>query len=224
MKLETVLSTSFVLAGTRLLSNMEEVKDFRGRSEVGETVVAGGAIGGAFLESGLESGDIIDMGRERIKLELFKTRSSIKKEFPSGQEELNRVADVAHIAIDASNLEERPPQAVGYNVEMVYTQQAGSAFGYISERLIARRLSRVDGRQWHLVGGSGKLAFRDEGRFRNLVLEPRFNDTEAPKMFFGMNLHIPGNNIPDKEEIAAFLKDIWDESEYFMEYFDNVPL
>ena len=220
MRLETVLSTSLVLAGTRLLSNMDEVNDFRSRSEVGEIVVAvAGSVGGTIQEPGY----ILQLGKERITLELFASQSSIKKEFPSGREELPRVAAVAQTAIDASNVENRPPEAVGYNIEMVYTQQTASpASEYISERLIASELSRVGDRQWQLVGGSGKLAFEDEGRTRNLVIEPRLNDASTPRMFFSMNLHIPGNHLPDKKEIASSLLDVWKESEHFMEYFTKI--
>ena len=107
MRLETVLSTSLVLAGTRLLNNMAEVNDFRSRSEIGEIVVAvAGSVGGTIQESGY----ILELGKERITLELFASRSSIKKEFPSGREELSRVAAVAQTAIDASNVENRPPE------------------------------------------------------------------------------------------------------------------
>lgn len=221
MRLETVLSTSFVLAGTRLLSTLDEVNDFGGRSEVGEMVVAASEI---VAGSNQESGYLIDIGKDRMKLELFASRSSIKKEYPSGREDLSRLADVAQIAIDASNVDDNLPQAVGYNVEMICVHETVPALAYISERLIASRFSSVEDRPWRLVGGSGKLAFEDQGRFRNLVIEPRLNDAATPRMFFSMNLHIPSSHIPGKQEIVDSLLDVWDESEHFLEYFSKAPV
>ena len=219
LKLETALSSSFVLLGVRLLDSTEKINAFGRHVGAGEVQIITAQVGEQ------EAVQIVRLGKDRIELELSgpqpETRSVVRAEYPELSEP-ERLAEVAQFAVKASELgDEFALTAVGYNIDLVYVMAEGPASGYIADRLIVKDFANIKGMSWQLAGGAARLIFKDEHRIRNLVIEPRLNDPTTHRLFFSMNLHVPTTSIPSRDEIAASLQGVWNDSKQFMDYFNQ---
>ena len=128
-----------------------------------------------------EPGQTLTLNRDRIELELSRSRSSISRDYPL-RGDLLRLAEVAGHAISNSTLEVGRLRAIGFNIELIFDQHSGaSAFEYLSRRLFA--VDPLGGKDWQLMGGAGRLIFNDSGRRWTISVEPRFNDATESRVF-----------------------------------------
>ena len=208
-----VLQTNLILIGARLVNTSEELEAFR--KDVGtETVTA---------ESGL-GGDVIErthtLSRDRITVGMTSDRTAIIREYPS-KTDLERLAQVAEMAFQNTDLEEQELRALGYNIELVYEPDSEDlAIHYLAQRLFVPRLLNDD--ESRLLGGAGRLYFEKSGLSWQLRLEPRLND-EATKIFASLNLHFTGPSLafPDKDEVRNSLIMVWNEAHELIDRLDG---
>ena len=146
--LHDVVSANLVLVGVGLLNEPSEFERFRNaldtdiRPEVGLV---------ANVSTGLtEPSRTFTLHRERIALNLSPSRSTISREYPD-ESDFARLAEVAALAIESTDLADGKPQAFGYNIEMVFNQDTGqSAIQYLGERLFD--YGRLGKEGWDRVG------------------------------------------------------------------------
>ena len=215
---QDVLKTNMVLVGVGLLNASEEVSAFT--EAVGTDVVLSGA-GIAFGIPAVppESGRVLTLNRDRIALELFPSRSTIGREYPT-YEELDRLAQVADYAISKTDSGSQELKAFGYNVELVYSQDSGnSSLRYLGDRLFAPNIPSSEG--WVRVGGAGRMIFESNGARWMITVEPRFNDEAEARVFLSLNLHIAKQTLPEEAEIKASLQQAWKEAHNFTAYLDQ---
>ena len=205
LNVEDVLQANLVLIGVRLVNTPEEITAFR--SGVGTDVTT--------AEAGLND-KIVDrthvLNRDRIRVTGNPDRSSIAREYP-GEADLDRLAEVAGIALASTDLQDQELRAYGYNIELVYDPDSGRrAIEYLSDKLFIPNLLSTEG--WILTGGSGQLFFEKDGRIWQARLESRFRDEMTPKIFASLNLHRAEDNLafPTQNEIQHSLKLLWSEA------------
>ena len=215
--LQDVVSVNLVLVGVGLLNQPDEAERFRNALDTDMRLEVGLV---ANVPSGLtEPSRTFTLNRERISLNLSSSRSSIAREYPN-QSDLARLAQVAALAIDCTDLEGNTPQAYGYNVEMVFNQGTGqSAIQYLGERLFDYGLLKKDG--WDLLGGRGQLIFRDAVGQWTITVEPRFGEESTSRFFLSLNLHKDEQWLPPEDEITGSLEEVWQEALAFIERLDK---
>lgn len=215
---QDVLKTNMVLVGVGLLNTLGELNAFT--EAVGTDVVPSGAgIAFGIPTAPPESGRVLTLNRDRIALELFPSRSTIGREFPTYQD-LGRLAQVAEYAISKTDLGSQELRAFGYNVELVYNQDSGNpSLRYLGDRLFTPNLPSSEG--WTLVGGAGRMIFDSRGTRWMINVEPRFNDEAETRVFLSLNLHIGEQTLPKGSEIRVSLQQAWEEAHNFVAYLDQ---
>lgn len=203
--IEDIPQINLVLVGVSLIKTTEETAAFR--QGVGTEV--------ATAEAGMGS-EVINrthtLNRDRITITWAADRSTIARQYPA-ESDLQRLAQVAWLAIENTDLKGQVLRAYGYNIELIYEPNPEeSAIRYLSERLFMPQLLQTGG--WQLYGGTGRLFFEKEGRYWQTTLEPRFNDETTSKIFTSINLHRAeaGLHLPRQEEIEDDLKLLWEEA------------
>ena len=215
--LHDVVSANLVLVGVGLLNQPDEVERFRSALGVDLRVEVG-------LVTNIPSGQTepsrtLTLNRERIALDLSSWRSSIAREYPD-ESDLARLAQVAALAIEKTDLPEQTPQAFGYNIEMVFDQNSGQpAIQYIGERLFGQQLTSRTG--WTLFGGTGQAIFTSDAGRWTITLRPQIGDTATTRVLLALNLHKDEQRFPDANEIRASLEKAWDEAVSFMNRLDE---
>ena len=217
--IQDVAKVDVVLVGVRLLGTPRELEEFRRTLDTDVQVTGTGLV--ANVNTGVtEPGHSLALNRDRITLELSRSRSSIAREYPNGKTDLLRLAKVIWHAIDESEIEDQQLRAYGFNIEIVFNQSSETpAFGYLSERLFDADPLGNEG--WRLVGGAGRLIFQDGVRRWTVNMEPRFNNEEESRVFLGVNLHMNERNLPNETELITLLDELWDESHDFVERLDS---
>lgn len=218
VNLEDVLSANLVLLGVELLNEPRAVERFRSelapdlRLEVG--MVVDSTTGIPAPSRGLT------LGRDRIRLTLHTSRSTIAREYPDDLG-LTRLAQTAARAIELTGLEGRVPQAFGYNIELVFDQDSGQpALQYIGSRLFAALPIDEPGRDF--IGGTGQLIYADADGQRTITVQPRFNDPTTSMVFLSLNLHKQERRFPGEGEIQATLREIQQEAQAFADRLEQV--
>ena len=204
MKFEEVLEVNLVLAGISLLNTTEEASAFRRgvRAEVraSEAVSGSEMIHRSYM-----------MSRDRVVVTVTPDRSIIARVFPS-LEALERLAEIASIAIDKTDLADQELLAMGYNIDFVYEpSQTEPAIRYLATRLFSGNL--FEGGERQLVGGAGRLYFDKGSQHWQAVLEPRLNHEATPRIFVSLNLSIEEPSLPTKAVIKDSLKSLWAEAQ-----------
>lgn len=217
-KIQDVVKASFVVVGLRLLGKRTEFDAFKVAVDTDVQIAATGLI--ANVSSGnTEPGHTLTLNRDRIELELSRSRSSISRDYPL-RGDLHRLAEVVGQAISNSAAEIERQWAFGFNVELIFDQHSGAtAFEYLSRRLFA--VDPLGGNEWQLIGGAGRLIFDDSGRRWTISVEPRFNEPTESRVFLTANLHISGDSLPDEEGVRTSLEEVWDRTHEFVEHLDN---
>ena len=194
-----------VLAGISLFNTPNELAAFR--ESVGTEITS--------VEAGVGTevfNRTITLNRDRIKVTGTPDRSAIAREYPA-EGDLERLAQVAGMAIDNTDLKGQKLRAFGYNIELVYESPSGQrAIQYLLNRLFMPDLLRKGGLR--LSGGAGRLFFEKDGRNWQALLEPRFNDEKTTRIFVSLNLHRPEANpsLLTEAEIGDSLKLLWAEA------------
>ena len=215
---QDVLKANIVLLGVGLLTKSEELDAFRDavdtEVEIGPNLFLGGPL------PNIEASGMVTLNRDRILVHVFPSRSTIAREYPSF-EDLGRLAEVAGYAIAKTDLEDRRPQAFGYNIELVYDQDSGlPAVRYLADRLFAAEISGNEG--WQLIGGAGRLVFDEDGKPRSITIEPRFDDRAATKISMSLNVHENEQRLPDEGEIKDALEETWRQAHEFVNRLDEI--
>ncbi len=216
--IQDVVKANLVMVGVRLLSKPEDFEGFK--RSVGTDVQIAGAGLIADIPAGItEPGHTFALNRDRITLELSRSRSTISRDYPL-RDDLRRLAEVAWQAIDNSSLAGAQPQAFGFNIEMIFDQDSQApAFGYLSSRLF--NVEPLGNEGWQFVGGAGRLIFDDSGRHWTISLEPRFNDKTESRVFLSANLHVGEQPLPDEVGIRTSLEKVWDNIHEFVQRLDK---
>ena len=211
------LKANVVLLGLELLDSEAGFEAFKTESET--EVIAEMSLAGVF--GGLpETGRRINLPKDRITLIATSGRSVIEREYPS-YGDLDRLADVVSHAISYTKVESSQVQALGYNVDITYNQDSGlRAMEYLAQRLYSQSFLSRENRR--ILGGSGKLSFVGEGRTWNFSIEPRLNDNKTTKVFLGLNMHIDSTSVPEKDAVAACLRESWNSAHDFAVELDEV--
>ena len=215
MKLQAVLSTNLVLVGVELLNEPDMVERFRDdlgpdlRLEFGMVDV--GPI--------VEQSRILTLGKDRIKLTLHESRSTIEREYPE-KVGFARLAHAAVRAIEPTKRRGISPRAFGYNMELIFDQKSGqTALQYIGNRLFATQFDEP-GR--NLIGGTGTLFSTNAvGRWTTTV-EPHLRNLDTSVIFLRINLHKQEQCFPDETEIQRTLEKIQQEAMDFVSRLERV--
>ena len=210
--IKDILQTNLILVGVSLINTPEEHAAFR--KDVGTEVVR--------AEIGLGQ-DIIErthtLNRDRITVAGSSERSVIVREYPA-ESDLERLAQVAGMAISNTDLDGQEVQAFGYNIELVYEPDSEElAIKYLANRMFIPHLLQDGG--WHLFGGTGRLLFQKGGQSWQARLEPRFNDDTTTSIFASLNLHRAESSLPTEDDVRDSLNLLWAEAHNIVTQLDG---
>ena len=203
VRVEDVLQVNLIVVGVNLINTQEELDALR--REVGVEIVTGEARLGAELVERTH-----DLNRDRIMIRSTPERTAIAREYPE-ESDLGRLAQVAGLAVENTDLTGQEMQALGYNVELVYESDTKEpALKYLAGHLFKSSLLRGDA---EISGGAARLFYTKGGRTWQARLEPRFNDDATTKIFAALNLHQADADLSSLGEpsIRDSLKLLWDE-------------
>lgn len=219
VEVQDVLKANLVVVGVGLLAKSEELDAFRNAVDTEVELAPNLFLGGPLPN--IEASGTLTLKRDRIVVEVSSSWSTIAREYPSFKD-LGRLAEVAGYAIAKTDLGDRRPRAFGYNIELVYDQDSGlPAVRYLADRLFAPEISSNEG--WRLIGGAGRLVFEDEdGKPRNITIEPRFDDRAPTKISMILNVHENEQRLPDAGEIKNSLEETWRQAHEFVNRLDRI--
>ena len=203
-KIEDVLQINLVLVGVSLLPTDENRTNFR--NEVATEIVT--------TEVGIGPETVnrtVAVGRDRIVINVLSDRSSIAREYPE-KKDIDRLTEVAHLAIKHSDVKDAELRAFGYNLELVYEPiPTEPAILYLSKRLFKENLFNDAGAQ--LQGGAARLFFEMSGNRWTASFEPRLQDLAASRIFASFNIHHSDlTNVPTENDIKSSMILMWDEA------------
>ncbi len=204
LAIEDVLQTNLTLIGVRLVNTPEERETFREGVQT-EIVTAEAGLGGEVFER------THNLSRDRITVVSTSDRTVIVREYPA-KNDLERLAQVAAMAIENTNLDGQELRAIGYNIELVCESDSKNlAIEYLAEHLFMPHLLKGDDSR--LSGGAGRLFIEKSGRRWQARLEPRFNDETTTKIFASLNLHHSEASLsfPTEDDIRDSLTLVWNE-------------
>ncbi|MCY3747807.1 MAG: hypothetical protein OXG64_00805 [Chloroflexi bacterium] len=217
------IEASFVLVGHELLPTEDAKSAFRqaiGLEAVNEQAIVIPPGGSAQLAA---DGHKITFPRERIALALSGVRSSVTKDFPSGEDDLRQLANVISEALRGTDLPEAAPWSFGFNASIVHTPKVNvTAPAYIAERLINYQRFAPAGEvvtgalALNITGGSAAC------RQWNLRLEPRFNDPATKRVFMALNHHFETDDLPgNAKNTFEYLHGVMDHVYRLIEVMDG---
>jgi hypothetical protein len=215
IKVTELLQANFVMVGIDLLQSDKELKSFA--DSIDTDIVVEKLVG---LHSTAPNGRRLAINRDRVFLELFPDRFSIRQEYPTPVSGFSTLSRLAGLAIEMSAATDPTlVQAHGYNVELLYDPGPLLASPYIGSRIFSD-FQRNPG--WKTIGGQAGLKFRDtDGTIWNVVIEPRFKQDSAENVFFSLNLHRDEQHIPDTQQIQHSLERTLSEAETFINVVDG---
>lgn len=202
--LQDVVSANLVLVGVGLLNEPDELEQFRNEFAPDLVLTMGLVVNG--VSGTTEPSRDLTLSRERIRLTLHASRSTIAVEYPDDAG-LDKLADAVAHAEKFTDLGSRSPRAFGYNMELVLEQDSGEpAIQYIARGLFRSLLQET--LDWNFAGGSGQLIFTDDAGRWTISVEPRFNDAASSRVFLSVNLHKDEPRLPDEDEIRTTLSQV----------------
>lgn len=218
---QDVLDVNLTLVGVELLNSPEGVGAFRQsvRSEITEVTTGIAIPVSAPAELPIQRQQF-DLEKERISVAVYSERSAVSRAYPSQPDDLERLAEVASLAIDNTNVEGQELRAYGYNIDLVGQMTAGLTVN----QLVA---TRVFGSDFHrkvggeIVGGVVRATFEADGEIWNMRLEPRMNDDSGSKIFVSLNLHKQDAQIPVRASIVKSLRQVWEKVNEIVERLDG---
>ena len=216
LPVENVLQANLTLVGVKLVNTPDERLAFR---KAVDTEVATSETGLVGSDEIVERTHVLSRDRIVVTSNIAVTsnvvvtgnvdRTVIAREYPE-KIDLERLAQVALMAIVNTNLGEQKLVAVGYNIELICESDSKDlAFQYLADHLFASHIHEES----PLTGGAGRLFFEKSGHRWQARLEPRFNDENTTKIFVSLNMQRTGfsPSLPTKNEVKESLKLIWDE-------------
>ena len=218
VEFQDVLKAELVLIGFRTLTNAKENEAFRAAVKT-DVVASGHSVTIDSQTNIAESGRIISLNRDRIILDISASRSTIRREYPE-EKDIERLAEVAGLVIAQSTSEDQELRAFGYNLELVYDQKSGqTAAQYLADRLLSNNLPRRN--EWELVGGAGKVTYKEGENQWQITIEPRLNEPGTTKIFLNLNLHKDEHALPSESDIRDSLKEAWRQAHKFAYLLDK---
>lgn len=221
ISVQDVLEVNLTLVGIELLNSAEGVNAFKQsvRSEISEvtTEIAIPVPAPAELPTQRRQ---FDLGKERISVATRAERSAVSRSYPSLIDDLDRLAEVASLAIDSTDAEGQELLAYGCNIDLVCQLTAGLTVNqFIVERVFGSDFRRRVGGDF--VGGVVRAAFEADGEIWSMRLEPRMNDDSGTKVFASLNLHKPDAQIPARAGVAKSLRQVWEKAQKIVESLDD---
>ena len=215
-EIHDVLKINIVLVGANLLDTSKKFERFSAKVSTDVAPGLGLALGGPGLIPA--PGRKLKLQRDRISLDLMPNHAAVEREYPS-KSDLPRLAEVAGAAIQSSELQGKTVTAFGYNIDLVFEQQArSSALEYLGDRLFTTvGFAQSD---WKLVGGLGQLTFdSSDGRW-TIRLEPRSN-MDSSRGFVSLNLHKEEQRLPPLREIKQSFVQVWSQAHDLVKRLDE---
>lgn len=216
-----VLKISLVLIGLDLLNDQDGVNEFLDSvgSEVSVESLAGVVL--SHQAATVDRPVRFKLDKDRLSVDILQHASWITKEYPE-KGDLQRLAEVASLAIAKTDLENNSPTSLGYTIELIHDQNSSStAISYLSERMFTENF--LGNEEWKIVGGMGTLMIERNGQRLLVNLEPRFKDELATKVFITLGMYIPDAEvaIPDESEINEKLLETWSQAHVLIESLDS---
>ena len=217
---QDTLKAELVLVGIELLGDSDRLNDFAVSARTDVDL----AIPGPLLAPGdLGIAQMIRLPRERIIVQTSAARSFIRRDYPIGQQDLDRLAEVANEAIVHTDLDadDQTLRAFGFNVDIVYDQSSGmTATQYLAERLFHPDLFASSGLS--IVGGGGRITLQSSEGFQwGVSVEPRHNDPNMSRVFLSVNLHREEQVMPSAEDIRYSLSSALNQAHRFAHILDG---
>lgn len=219
IEIRDILKANLVLVDIHLLENPEELSAFGNLVGTEVQLTGSGLIVGA-PSNVVGTGRTFSLSKDRITLDLSPLRSVIEREYPSNEppeanKDLERLAEVSHLAIANTRIEGITVRTFGYNVEFLCEQDKDeSASRYLAHRLFNPNFSA--NQDWEFLGGASRLTFQHQARQWNIKIEPRFNDQKTNNIFVSVNLHVVNSDLPSLSEIRASLGEVWVKTQDFL--------
>ena len=225
IEFQDVPKVSIVLAGIVLLGEEQQRADFADLvdTEITSEMVISGPVPPSPTPGSpvnvAEAGMVLTLHRDRIQIVSAPSRTAIERQYPTNSD-LERLADVAEHAIQATDLQGQQQVAYGFNIELIYRQdEEVPSERYIAERLYSNRQFAIE--DWPLVGGGGKLSFEGNNARWNFTVEPRANDASGRRVYLSLNLHRDSQKVPGRDEILSSIREIWERSRNFAIHLDE---
>lgn len=220
LQVEDIIRMNVVLAGIQLLTSPGEKDAFSVtvNAEVTEAMTQGFAIsfgppGTSTPPPPIAEPRLLTLQKERITLDLSPGLSTIFRDYPTGND-IQRLAEVAHLAISHTNIEGQTLQAFGVNLEAVCGLPSGKTFdGFLASNIYATNITGNP--QYKLTGGATRMTFQNGKGQWNIGIEPRFGDVTSNKLFMTLNLHDSSGSMPIESELNESLINLMEHAHIF---------
>ena len=218
--LEDVLEANIVLAGARLLQEPHQRDQFARRVGADVEIAsmpadAPSALSGLAPANILPTADLaVLLQKERVSVQVS-SNTTVRQHY-ARYDGLERLANIAYLAIECSEAIEFPLQAYGCNINAVFTQdEHNSSQAFIAASLFSSKLATLD--NWPLTGGGAQLVYQSGSHTLTFRVEPRVNDVLGQRVFLNLNQHVDAEFMPSKELIWTNLQLAWRSTEYLAE-------
>ena len=163
----------------------------------------------------------LNIGRQRVKIDLTAARISINKDYPK-LADLSRLSEVIVHLLTCMTPTPTSFPSIGHNIQLVYPLQSSTNVPFFLRNHVFREdwPAPVN---WHFIGSeSCKLTFNDaKGRLWTFTLEPRFGRVDTNKLFVNVNLHIsPGHSL-QTATFQSHLELLWEVASKFIDGLDK---
>ena len=224
LQVEDIIKMNVVLAGVQLLASPVEKAAFSVsvNAEVREALTEGFAVsfgpsGISTLQPSVAKPSILALQKERITLDLAPGLSSISREYPE-KSDIERLAEVASLAMSHSDLRSQELQAYGFNLEVVCGLPYGrTVIEFLTSNVYDANITRNV--RYQLAGGTSRIIFMSEDSRWELGIEPRFGDVSSNKIFMTLNLHKQTGLLPSSEDLRKSLYCVWEHAQVFASIF-----
>ena len=213
IRITDFLEVNLTLLGISLLNLPEGVAEFRRAARV---EISQASMGMALpVEIQFPEGLPIprhrfDLERDRISVVVSDDRSVISRRYPT-RVDLERLTEVASLAIDNTLLEDQHLRAYGFNLDLIGELEDDlTVNALVRKQVFGPNLGRILG--GNVLGGLARIAFNADEELWHLRVEPRANDETGSMLFIGLNLHRVEDQIPTSEGIRKSLEETWDKS------------
>ena len=218
VKISDVLKVEFVLVGFGLLGRAGEFEAFRARYP--EARISGNSVNVDVVSNVSEQGKAISLDRDRITMELFPSRSTIRREYPQDLGSFGHLADITSDAINITAIRGQHLRAYGFNLDIVFAPESSApAHVFLAKKLF--KSVELMGKGEDIIGGSARIVYLHNEDQWQVTLEPRFGDPATPNVYLNLNLHKDRQQLPTKEELNDSLVRIWEQAKTLVDTLDH---
>ena len=215
--LEDVLDVNFVVAGVRMLQELDHRERFAQRvgADVDTDLISDPVMPLPGLTPSIITPSTefqLSLQKERIVVSVT-SNTTVRRRY-SDYNGLERLAKVAHLAIECSEMPFAPVQAYGCNVTAVYSQdESDSSSDFVATKLFPGKLAQLG--DTPIRGGSGQVIYQEGERTWAFRVEPRANDVSGRRIYMNLNLHVDKQLMPSEDAIWKNLQLAWRSTELF---------